>query len=94
MLGAHVGVVPTLGFLPRLYEGTAYPDGEIVSAQMSSPDGRPKDSAPDPSSQGEQWGSYFYRRYRGLVTYLAVARGEMTAAGDGTEKDKLPTGDQ
>src|SRR5215210_1099545 len=33
MLGAHVVVVPTFGFLPRLYQGTAYPAGKVVSAQ-------------------------------------------------------------
>lgn len=34
MLGAYVFVMSALGFFPRLYQGTTYPVGEVVTAQI------------------------------------------------------------
>ena len=33
MLGPYRLVLPALGFVPRSYQGTTYPAGEVVTAQ-------------------------------------------------------------
>jgi choline dehydrogenase-like flavoprotein len=61
MLGPDVIMMAALGFLARLYQGTAYPAGKVVTAQESSPRGRPKILRPAPRRKDEYREATFIR---------------------------------